>query len=172
MALTVEDGTGLADANAYVDVAFVDAYAQDYGKTAWSNTLSAPQKEVHIRKATQFVDNVYLNDFKPSRKEQRLAFPAVEASIRGYKVEGIPVQLKEAVAELAIISVNTDLIEAQEERLVLQRTVKAGDVSKSETFASPVYKKIFHPVEMILRPLLAGVQILGQGVTVVKLIRT
>lgn len=171
MALTVEDGTGLADADAYVDVAFVDAYAANYGKTDWEGLASQTDQEMHIRRATQFVDNNYLSGFQPLTSTQRLAFPAKYAYVRGHLVTGVPIQVKEAVAELANISVTTSLVDVQSERQAIQRTVKAGDVSKSETFSNSIYTKLFHPVELILRPLDRGTGRIGQGFSVVGLRR-
>jgi hypothetical protein len=37
MALEVEDGTGKADAEAYADVAYVDAFYTARGVTAWTD---------------------------------------------------------------------------------------------------------------------------------------
>lgn len=163
MALIVEDGTGLPNADSYVDVAYIDTYAAAYGKAGWSD-LSEPNKEIKARQATQFADNMYLNEFDPLQLDQRLAVPASNMRVRGNVVSGVPVQLKDAVAELAIIAITTNLIEVQADRQAVQRTVKAGDVSKSETFATDGYRRVFHPVEMLLRPLLGNTQKIGDGV--------
>ena len=114
--------------------------------------------------ATQFADNMYLNEFSPLQLDQRLAVPATNMRIRGNPVTGVPIQLKDAIAELAIIAITTNLIEVQTARNAIQRTVKVGDVSKSETFSTDGYRRVFHPVEMLLRPLLGNTQKLGDGV--------
>lgn len=163
MTLTVEDGSGLSNADSYVDVAYIDTYAAAYGKTQWAD-VSEPNKEIKARQATQFADNMYLNDFNPLKSTQRLAVPATNMKIRGNPVTGVPVQLKDAIAELAIIAITTSLIDVQTARNAVQRTVKVGDVSKSETFANDGYRKIFHPVEMLLRPLLGNSSKIGDGV--------
>jgi len=170
MALTLEDGTGIEDADAYVETSFVDTYAANYGKAGWDN-LSDADKEVHVRRATQFIDNVYLNSFEPSTSTQRLAFPACKAYVRNTLVTGVPIQVKEAVAELAVISVTTSLVDVQTERLAIQETKRAGDVSKSQTFSNDIYRKTFHPVEMILKPLTTGLNQIGPGVSTVSLAR-
>lgn len=164
MALIVEDGSGLSDADSYVEVSYIDTYAAAYGKAGWS-ALTNDVKEVKARQATQFADNVYLNGFRPLVSGQRLAVPAVDMYIRGIKINGVPVQLKDAVAELAVIAVTTDLVEVQTSRNAVQRTVKVGDVSKSETFANDGYRKVFHPVEMLLRPILGSARKIGDGVS-------
>ena len=163
MALIVEDGSGLPDADSYVEVSYIDTYAASYGKAGWS-ALTEPEKEIKARQATQFADNMYLNEFNPLKLDQRLAVPATNMSVRGNKISGVPVQLKDAIAELAVIAITTNLIEVQEARNAVQRTVKVGDVSKSETFANDGYRKVFHPVEMLLRPILGNTQKIGDGV--------
>lgn len=171
MALIVEDGNGLANADSYVDLAYIDAYAAAYGKTRWNTLSGDPEKEIKARLATQFADNVYLNDFNPLKVNQRLAIPATNLYIRGNLKSGVPVQLKDAVAELAIIAVDTDLVEVQASRNPVQRTVKVGDVSKSETFSNDGYRKIFHPVEMILRPILGSSNKIGEGLVTLPMVR-
>jgi hypothetical protein len=170
MALVVEDGTGIANADAYVAVDFVNEYASKFGKSGW-NELELDTQEVHIRRATQFADNVYLNDYPPLKTDQRLAIPSSSLYVRGTKISNVPIQVKEAVAELAIISVTNDLIAIQTDRQPTQRTVKVGDVSKSETFSNEFYKKIFHSVEMMLRPLDQGISNFNSGFSQSRVLR-
>ena len=170
MALVLEDGTGIANADAYVDVDFVTEYASKFGKVGWSE-LNVTVKEVHIRRATQFADNVYLNDYPPLKSDQRLSVPSSSLYVRGTKISDVPIQVKEAVAELAIISVTNDLAAIQTDRQPTQRTVKVGDVSKSETFSSEFYRKIFHSVEMMLRPLDRGISTYNSGFSQNRMLR-
>ena len=58
MAFTVEDGNGLPDANAYVDVAFADEYFADRGNTDWA-AATDPNKQVAIVKATDYIDKAF-----------------------------------------------------------------------------------------------------------------
>lgn len=162
MTLVVEDGTGLHNADSYVSLHFVNDYASRYGKVGWDE-LEPDVQEVHIRRATHFADNVYLNDYPPLNSEQRLAIPSSSLYVRGTKISGVSIHIKEAVAELAIISVTNDLATIQTDRQPMQRTVKVGDVSKSETFSNEFYKKIFHSVEMMLRPLDRGISNYNSG---------
>lgn len=62
MTLVVEDGNGLPDANAYIDVAFADDYFTLRGVTAWNGAQTAA-KEVAIVKATDYIDTVFTNRF-------------------------------------------------------------------------------------------------------------
>jgi hypothetical protein len=51
--ITVEDGTGLPDANAYCDLAFADAYHADRGNAAWTGDDAA--KSAALIKATDYL---------------------------------------------------------------------------------------------------------------------
>lgn len=158
--LTVEDGTGIEGADAYVEVADVDAYATNYGKTSWDG-LSNSVKELHIRRASQFADNKYPLPGTPLKAEQGLFFPVGELWVRGHRMTGVPRQMKDAVCELATISVVTDLQDSVSARTYTYRKVKVGDVEKTERFETDQRQNIFYSVEMLLTPLLSGV--IGPG---------
>ena len=53
-----EDGTGLANANAYVSVEFADEYFSARGNQAWAG-LGSADKEAAILKATDYLEAVY-----------------------------------------------------------------------------------------------------------------
>lgn len=105
MSFKVEDGTGLPDSNAYVDVAFANSYFTLRGNQDWE-ALSEPQKEQAIVLATDYIDMRWGSRFKsqPLHPDtQALLFPRVEW-------DGIPTQLKRATVEYAVRSaVNGDL---------------------------------------------------------------
>jgi len=169
MALILEDGTGVTDADAYVPISDVDTYAANYGKTGW-DALNSADKEIHIRRATKFIDNKYPFPGTPLKSTQGLFFPVQKLTIRGHAVTGIPRSLKDATCELAIISANgTDLVESVAARAYTYRKVKVGDVEKVERFDSVNNQNIFHSVELLLAPLL-GVSV-GEGVSFIKLRR-
>ena len=52
--LIIEDGTGVANANSYVDLAQVTAYARLIGNTAWDD--SASRQTAAVLAATRFID--------------------------------------------------------------------------------------------------------------------
>lgn len=58
MAFTVEDGNGLVNANAYIDVAFADDYFTDRGIADWLRAVDTA-KQVAIIKATDYIDTVW-----------------------------------------------------------------------------------------------------------------
>ena len=53
-----EDGTGLANANAYVSVEFADEYFSARGNQTWAG-LGSADKEAAIIKATDYLEAVY-----------------------------------------------------------------------------------------------------------------
>ncbi len=58
MALVVEDGTGLANAESYVSVAYADQHCVRFGHASWA-ALTETAKEVALRKATRYIDGRY-----------------------------------------------------------------------------------------------------------------
>lgn len=75
MALIVEDGTGRANADAYVSLAEADAYFLTRN-TAWA-TISEANREAAIRFATAWIDDTYVGLWKGARVNefQALAWP-------------------------------------------------------------------------------------------------
>src|SRR5687767_9009814 len=96
MAFTPEDGTGLADANSYADVAFADAYFLDRGNTAWA-ALATEAKQANLILATDYIDMVFGQRFAGCREEdeQALEFPRT-------LWDGVPVNVKKAASEYAL----------------------------------------------------------------------
>ena len=76
MALIVEDGSGVANAESLVSVSFADDYATRYGLDAWAS-LTLTQKEVALRKATAYLQSVYHGKWAGYRsyQHQALDFP-------------------------------------------------------------------------------------------------
>jgi hypothetical protein len=97
MPLIVEDGTGLLDANAYVDIPYVSAYLLGEQLEAWE-ALGEPEQESAIIRATRYIDSL---EFIGRRKtlEQNLSWPRVDVTYDGFEIEGIPAAVKKASAE-------------------------------------------------------------------------
>lgn len=105
MPFIVEDGTGLADANAYASVAEVTAYATDRG-LAFTGSQSA--QEAAIIRATSYLDARYGSRFNGERlrlRLQALVWPRSQATdTDGSLIDGltVPREIKAATAEAAI----------------------------------------------------------------------
>lgn len=119
MALIVENGTGLADADAYISVSEADAYHTSYGNDAWAD-LTDPQKEIAIRRATQYIDANFR--FRGVKKfvAQRLEHPRVGYADREVWPE---VALSQATAELALRASAGPLLDDAESEVILREVV-------------------------------------------------
>lgn len=108
MAFVVEDGTGLANSNAYVSVAEADAYFVE-STNRWTGTSLAKQKA--IVRATRAVDLLGDGRFKGIKllSTQALAWPREDAyDSDGYEMTGVPQYLKNAVFEAALAELETE----------------------------------------------------------------
>lgn len=105
MPLIVENGTGLADAEAYISVADADAYFAARANTPWA-ALTTDAKEAALRSATDYLEAVYGGRWKGCRmtEAQALSWPRAGVVVDGVKLDPdtIPLPLKRANAELAV----------------------------------------------------------------------
>ena len=105
---TVEDGTGVADANSYITLADADQYVDNTsGDSTWTAPATDANKEKALRLATQYVDAEYADQWKgtASADNQSLDWPRAGVTLRdGYGIDSdeIPQALKDAVCELAV----------------------------------------------------------------------
>lgn len=101
MAFIVEDGSIVAGANAYIDVAFYKSYWNDRGG---HGNHSDEQKQAAIVIATQYVDNNFNWRGRIISEEQPLDFPrsgVYDDENRAIDNDVVPVNLKYAICEYA-----------------------------------------------------------------------
>lgn len=115
MALVVEDGTGNANANAYVAVADVDTYATLRNQSSWAGYATAV-KENAIVEATLYLDAHFTFLGTKVAYGQGLSWPrsAVYDTTEGVNVPSnvVPISLKRACMELALkVAAGTQLLE-------------------------------------------------------------
>lgn len=135
--IVVEDGTGKVDADSYISVADADYYHDMLGNTAWTGPDTA--KEHALRKATQYMQQVYFDRWDGYRKTstQALDWPREYVEIKGLRyVEyvtstTIPQEVKNACASLALRALTDDLL-ADEERAVISESVDVISVTYGE----------------------------------------
>lgn len=119
MALIVEDGTGMATADSYVDVAFADTYVNVYmGDSAhWTTlppTISTVSKERALQNATMYLDNTYKMRWQglSISLTQALSFPrsgVIDVEGRTLPSTTIPLNLKRATVEAAVRFLDPDI---------------------------------------------------------------
>lgn len=152
MPLVIEDGSIVANANTYIDVAYLQTYASDRGKVISSDN---DVLEASIIKANDYLESKR-DSFKGYKvsETQSLQFPRYNVYVDNILLsyESIPDILKKAQAELAI--------EAQSGENLLP-TTKANSFIKKEAIG-PIEtqysenlgtSRIMHAVEAVLLPL-------------------
>lgn len=130
MALITENGTGLANAESYISVADADAYHAARSNAAWSSA-STDSKEAALRKATSYIDARYVFSGFMASPSQALLWPRIGVVLNGFNLvsNAIPVKVKNACAELALIALTESLTLAVESQAVESKTV--GPISIS-----------------------------------------
>jgi hypothetical protein len=158
MALIVEDGTGLLDAESYASVAEADAYHAARGNTAWANVA---EKEAMLRRATDYMTQAYRMRWAGDRvyDAQALDWPRawVPITSRSYAFSYlsqtlVPIEVKRACMELALIAASGDL-NAPLDRTTVREQV--GEIAVEYDTSAPEYRR-FRGVDMMLTPYLAG----------------
>ena len=116
MALIVEDGTGIATANSYIDVAYFDAYFTDRGN---ADAIAIVDKDSLLIKATDYIETVYYGKWSGERltTTQALEFPRTI----DYVDVGVPDRLKKACCELALKANSTTLLVDVEQRVIKEK---------------------------------------------------
>lgn len=157
MALITEDGTGRADAESYISVTDADTYHGNRGNASWA-ALSATQKEEALRKATDYMVQVYRSRWAGLRMSatQALDWPRYEVPRADfgdyYPSNAVPSQVKYACAELAIKAAAGTALAAD---LAAPATrVKVGPIEK-EFDPNARQTTIYRAVDGLLRPFLA-----------------
>ena len=107
MTIVVEDGTGLAGANALVAVATVTAYAAAVGNTAWATATTSAQEAAIVR-ATNYLRDETVWAWRGDKKTyaQRMPWPRTGAQEhRGPAVpdDVVPWRVADACCEAALV---------------------------------------------------------------------
>jgi hypothetical protein len=152
MALTVEDGTGVAGANSYVSLDEVRAYALDRGATLPQNGPSPDTSgDVAVTALTiRAVDYLESRRYKGSKQfVGNLQWPRIDVNIDGLDlpVGTIPDNLKKAQCQLVIELLTIDPLKSSTSQIKYQKleSIEVGFTKDS----SPTMPK----VDALLRPL-------------------
>lgn len=138
MAFTVEDGNGLEEANAYIDVAFADGYFTDRAITAWTGDEAV--KQAAIIKATDYIDTVFGGRFLGVKftDAQALEFPRYSACAVPEAPVALPVTLQKACAEYALRALSNALLTDPEVDAsglqVMSKTETVGPITEQVSF--------------------------------------
>lgn len=161
MALIVENGTGLLDADAYISVAEFKTWCSNRGYR-WEEAEDF-QIDASVRLATGWIDTY--NRYKGSRlkTEQTLEFPRAGLSDwSGHTITGVPHRVKQACAELAYKGLSDTLYKDLERGgKVLSESV--GPISVTYASDAPT-GKVWQFALNLLQPYIRDPkQVLGPG---------
>lgn len=108
MAFTLEDGTGVSGANAYISDTYFTTYHTDRGVDA---TYTATEIQQHIIRASDYVDKRFGRRFRgfKLRSDQGREWPRLDAySDDDHTLSGVPDKLEFAIAEYSLLSLQLD----------------------------------------------------------------
>lgn len=153
MSLIVETGAGSTTSESYASVANSLSYHDARGNATWS-TITTAQQEQALRRATDYIEQVYSQQWQGTRitNTQALSFPRNAVYFNGFVISGttIPQLLINATCELALKAASGDL-SPDMERAVSSEKVGVLEV-QYEQYSSQI--KRFTSIDNMLRPLL------------------
>lgn len=159
MAILVEDGTGLSNAQCYCSVAYLDAWMAERGYT--TTALTATKEAALVVAAKDWIDGQHTFVDEKLDEDQALEFPRLDEEI------GLPAKILQANAQAAYLHLNGLLLVSLSSLSVTgqveSESKSVGTLSKSTTYArgtSQTYSRVL-PSDLIrlLQPyLLSGQQ--------------
>lgn len=156
MALTVEDGTGVENANSYVDLTYARAYAAQ-------RTLALPADDVACEalliKAMDFIESEARGPYKGSQTYpgvDNLKWPREGVVINDAELapNKIPATLKKAVAQLAIEIQAVDPIPTLSGQVVKREKVDVLETEYAIDYKAGQKPPVMTKVDLLLAPLL------------------
>lgn len=156
MALVVENGTGLSNAESYVSVADASAYLASLGDTTFSGLADDTAREQALRKATNYMEQRYRGRWKGERltRSQGLSWPRFDAEVDGWYVDVdiVPPEVEHGCALLAVKSVTETLNDDLAQQVIRE---KIGPLETEYNANSPQSKR-YLAVDQLLAPFLQG----------------
>jgi hypothetical protein len=152
MALIVENGTGLSNAESYCSEVYADDYHEKRGNAAWDSVLD---KEAALRKATDYMLQVYRSRWQGTRltTTQALDWPRSNVGIDVYTTvddDIVPVEVKNACAELALKTYSAELYEDIGQKVKRKKV----DVIEIEYESASTQTKQYRAIDAMLSPYL------------------
>ena len=146
--------------NTYVSLAEAEAYFAEYPCDSWDG--EEEEKEQSLVNATQAIDALYGEKYMSELAEdsQPLLFPRVQFyDMNRRLVSGLPTSLKNAVCELAALSLTgVDIFpEPSQAGLVQQENLQVGGIAIGTTYFKAPHGASFEgfrKVDLMIRPLL------------------
>ncbi len=159
--IIVEDGSVVANANAFGDTAGADTYHQELGQTAWTGTSTV--KEQAILRAMRYLESLE-EKMEGTRigTTQELAWPRygmTDKTGNDVASDTVPEAWINAMYEAALIElVSPGALQPELEfggAPVLSKSVKAGSVSSSKTYQGGyINQKVYTVIRELISPFL------------------
>ncbi len=172
MALTIEDGSGVENADSYVSLVDVEAYFDAYGKdrTAWDAAAAATQ-EAWVREASQYLEGKY-RELYPGRRvyeRQSLGWPRFSArDVDGiyWDRDEVPREVKQAQMELVWrrsqgTSLLPDQLGGSSSAIETKDKVGALEVVRKYEGSEANKDPVFGIVDTILSPILGDPSVIN-----------
>lgn len=161
MTITVETGSGSATAEAFVSVTDSDTYHSNRGNTAWA-ALTTAVKEQCLRKATDYMEGQYRARWQGYKNSatQALSWPRAFVYVEPFYLGAIgsypylvasnivPVEVKNACAELALKAATADLLADTTQQVIRE---KIGPLETEYDKFSPQNTR-YSAIEAMLAP--------------------
>lgn len=160
MALVKEDGTGVADANTYNDVADLDTFMSDRQIVAWATT-DQPTKERCAIEAAEYLDAFYPPKSDPLKTTQGLAWPRETLGLPGVVVKAHALLTSEALSGTLAPS-----SEGGEVASVSESLAGVGSTSTTYRQGRETNERRFPLVDQLLKGYTSGP--VGSGVTTIR----
>lgn len=156
MPLIVETGTGVANADSLASIAFIDEYHAARGNGAWAAISTIERKEQLARRATDYLRVTYYGAWigVAAFLGNNLPFPRNPLTPREFGLYelGVPLEVKQALAELALIA-NTVALFPNPSTTRGKKRVKVGPIEVEYDSTSGAQNK-FVGASMLLIPFL------------------
>jgi len=161
MSLIVETGAVVAGAESYISVADATAYHAARGNSPWA-TLTTPQMEEALRRATDYMVQFYRHRWKGYRKDggQALDWPRTNVYLEPFVQGGVgsypylvadnvvPEEVRKACAELALRAAAGELAEDLERAEI---SVTVGPITSTYDNTDPQQKR-YRSIDLMLTP--------------------
>lgn len=179
MALVVEDGSGMANADSFVTVEATDAFWSARNVTEWT-TASTQAKEAALRATADYLAFAYDWPGQPKSSSQSLCWPragAVDQTGDLIASDEVPVPIERACFVLAREALTHDLLrETSPDDIVTEESVSiSGAISESRKYdrgnRRGVSVRRFSPVDAILSQIMRNTRGGNAGMRTVGLIR-
>lgn len=156
MALLVEDGSIVADAESYCSVADADAYFLARGNATWAAIATTELKEIALRKATDYMEQNYRQLWLGYRVDisQSLSWPRSDVVIDGFTqpADEVPEEVVRACAELAVRASASTLLGDVDNTTTQVTHERLGDMEVDYAVGNAAGVISYKAVEFMLAP--------------------